>query len=83
MTRYLRLMFIYVFIFSCSSTEDCLDGINLLPMFGGNPNAKSNWKLIDNSLRKVTQNLKTGSKHLNFTLTTAGLIFINPTLKHL
>ena len=40
MTRYFRLTFICIFILSCSSTQDCLDGINLLPMFGGKPKCK-------------------------------------------
>jgi hypothetical protein len=37
MTKLLEqsLLVLYLFIFSCTSKEKCLEGINILPMYGG------------------------------------------------
>ena len=40
MKRHARLTFICIFILSCSSTQECLEGMNLLPMFGGKSKCK-------------------------------------------
>jgi len=44
MNRFLGLALIYLFLIGCSSAQECKEGINLIPMYGGFPKCEQQIK---------------------------------------
>ena len=44
MNRFLGLTFIFLFFIGCSLAQDCKEGINLIPMYGGSPKCEQQIK---------------------------------------